>query len=71
MLNAAVTESKLTNGDNLNKVRHETSRIFMKKKRKYLKEKINELVTNNKNRNIRDLFRGINEFKKGYQPELT
>jgi hypothetical protein len=31
-----------------------------------LKGKINELETNNKNKNIRDLYRGINEFKKGY-----
>jgi hypothetical protein len=23
---------------------------------------------NSKNKNIRDLYRGINEFKKGYQP---
>jgi hypothetical protein len=28
--------------------------------------KINELETNNKNKNIRNLYRGINEFKKGY-----
>jgi hypothetical protein len=33
-----------------------------------LKEKINEPVTNSKNKNIRDLYRGINEFKRGYQP---
>jgi hypothetical protein len=33
-----------------------------------VKEKINELATNSKNNNIRDLYRGINEFKKGYQP---
>jgi hypothetical protein len=53
------------------------------KKRKYLKDKINpfcpndstrnrqlfnELPKNSKNKNIRDLYRGINEFKKGYQP---
>jgi hypothetical protein len=36
-----------------------------------LKGKINELETNNKNRNIRDLCRGINEFKKGYQPRIN
>jgi hypothetical protein len=29
---------------------------------------ITELETNSKNKNIRDLYRGINEFKKGYQP---
>jgi hypothetical protein len=33
-----------------------------------LRGKINELETNNKNKNIRGLFRGINEFEKGYQP---
>jgi hypothetical protein len=31
-------------------------------------KKINELETNSKNKNIRDLYRGINELKKGYQP---
>jgi hypothetical protein len=30
-----------------------------------LKDKINELATNNKNKKIRDLFRGINEFERG------
>jgi hypothetical protein len=33
-----------------------------------LKAKIDELETNSKSRNIRDLHRGINDFKKGYQP---
>jgi hypothetical protein len=32
------------------------------------KIKINELATNSKNKSIRDLYRGINEFKRGYQP---
>jgi hypothetical protein len=32
------------------------------------KDKINEFATNSKNKNIRDLYRGINEFKRGYQP---
>jgi hypothetical protein len=35
-----------------------------------LKGKINALETNNK-KNIRELFRGINEFKKGYQPRIN
>jgi chemotaxis methyl-accepting protein methylase len=56
------------NGDNLNNVRHEASRHFRNKKREYLKDKINELARNSKNKNIRDLYRGINEFKRGYQP---
>jgi hypothetical protein len=33
-----------------------------------LKDKINDLATNSKNKNIRDLYRGINEIKRGYQP---
>jgi hypothetical protein len=31
--------------------------------KEYLKEKINELATNSKNKNIRDLYKGINGFK--------
>jgi hypothetical protein len=41
------------------------------RKKEYLKGKINELETNNKNKNIRDLYRGINEVKKGYQPRIN
>jgi hypothetical protein len=59
------------NGDNLQNLRRETSRTFMNKKREYLKGKINELETNNKNKNIADLYRGINEFNKGYQPIIN
>jgi C4-type Zn-finger protein len=55
------------NEDNLS-IRREASRHFRNKKRKYLKEKINELEPKSKNKNIRDLCRCINEFKKGYQP---
>jgi hypothetical protein len=32
-----------------------------------MSERINKLESNSKNKNIRDLYRGINEFKKGYQ----
>jgi hypothetical protein len=45
-----------------------TSRNFRNKKRKYLKDKIDGLATNSINKNIRDLYRGINYFKRGYQP---
>jgi hypothetical protein len=41
--------------------RNTTSRI----KREYLKNKIDELATNSKNKNIRDPYRGINDFKRG------
>jgi hypothetical protein len=33
-----------------------------------MKDRINYLAMNNKNKNTRDLYRGINEFKRGYQP---
>jgi hypothetical protein len=33
----------------------------------YLKDRINEHGTSSKNKNIRYLYIGINEFKKGYQ----
>jgi hypothetical protein len=33
----------------------------------YPKDKINELATNSKNKNIRHLYRGINGLKRGYQ----
>jgi hypothetical protein len=38
------------------------------KKKEYPKDKINELKMNCKNKNVRDLYRRINEFKRGYQP---
>jgi hypothetical protein len=66
-----VEKSKPNQWDNLQNLRHEASRIFRKKEREYLKGKINELESNNKNKNIRDLYRDINEFKKGYQPKIN
>jgi hypothetical protein len=36
-----------------------------------LTERINKLESNSKNKNIRDMYRGINEFKKGYQPRTN
>jgi hypothetical protein len=56
------------NGDNLNNIRCEASWHFRNKKRKYLKDKFNPVALNSKNKNIGDLYRGLNEFKKGYQP---
>jgi hypothetical protein len=48
------------NGDNLNNVSREASTYFWNKKREYLKDKINTLARNSKNKNIRGLYRGIN-----------
>jgi hypothetical protein len=57
-----------SNVDNLNNVGCEASTHFRNKKKEYLKANINELETNSKNKNIGDLYMGINDFKKGYQP---
>jgi len=53
--------------DNLNNARHVASRHFKNKNKAYLKAKFEELETNSKIKNIRDLYRGINDFKRGYQ----
>jgi hypothetical protein len=58
----------LINEDNLSNAGREASRHFRNKKREYLKDIINELASNIKNKNIEDPYRGINEFKEGYQP---
>jgi hypothetical protein len=56
-----------SNVDNLNSVRCEAIRHFRSKKIEYLKAKIYEFETNSKIKNIRDLYRSIIDFKKGYQ----
>jgi hypothetical protein len=56
------------NGDNLNNIRHEASRHFRNNKSECLKGKINEVATNSNYKNIRELCRGINYCKRGYQP---
>jgi hypothetical protein len=47
-------------------VRCEVSGHFRNKRREYVKDRINGLAMNRKN--IRDLYRGINEFKRGSKP---
>jgi hypothetical protein len=56
--------------NNLNNVKCEARRYFRNRKREYLVwgGGINAFATNSKNNNIRDPHRGINEFKRGYQP---
>jgi hypothetical protein len=54
-----------------NNIKSETSRYFRNKRMEYLKDKVNELATHSKNKNTRDLYRGINEFKKGYEPRTN
>ena len=45
--------------------------ISGKKRKEYLKAKIDELETNSKIKHIRDLSRGIRDFTKGYQPRTN
>ena len=52
------------NINNLKDVRREASRHFRGKE--YLKAETEELETNSKIKNIRDLYRDINDFKKDY-----
>jgi hypothetical protein len=57
------------NEGNLHNARREARIHFWNKKREYLKGKITDIELNSKNKNIRDLYRGITEFKNGYQPK--
>jgi hypothetical protein len=57
-------DPSVVNEDNMSNVRREASRHFRNKERKYLKDKINEFESISKNKNIRDLYRVINEFSK-------
>jgi len=66
-----IQDQSQSNVYNLNNVRCEASRHFRNKKKEYLKAKIEEIGTNSKIKNIRDLYRGINDFKKGYQPRTN
>jgi hypothetical protein len=58
-----------SNVDNLNNVRCDASRHFRDKKKEYLKAKMN-LETNRKNKNIRDMYRGINDLRRVNNLEL-
>jgi hypothetical protein len=46
--------------DNLNNIGHPASRHFRIKMKESLKDKIKELKMSSKNKNINDLYRGIN-----------
>ena len=61
----------VSNVDNLNNVRREFSRHFREKKKAYLRANIEELETNSKIQNITDHYRGISDFKKGYQSKCN
>ena len=64
-------DSSQISADNLNNVKFVASRHYRNKKKEYLKAKIDELETNSKTKNIRDLFSGVIDFKNGYQPRTN
>jgi hypothetical protein len=64
-------DPKQSNVANLHNVRHEASTHSRNKKKEYPKAKIDERDTNSKIKNIRGLYRGINDFKKGYEPRTN
>jgi len=66
-----IQESHQSNIDNLNNVICQASRYFWNKKKQYLTAKIDKLETTHKIRHTRDLYKCINHFHKGYQPELV
>jgi len=60
-------ETKLqSNVRNVNNVKHKASRHFRIKRRNMWK--LNWMNFNSRTKNIRDLYRGISDFKKGCQP---
>ena len=63
-----IQDSSQSNADHMNNVRRNASRHFTNKKMAYFRAKIEELETNSKIKYIRDLYRGNNDMKNGYQP---
>jgi len=62
-----IQDPSQSNVNNLNNVRREVSRYVRHRKKAYMRNKIEGFETNSKIKNIRDLYGGINYFKKGYQ----
>ena len=56
------------NVEDFSSVRCYSCRTLKKKKGDYMKAKVNWLEENSKNKIILEIYNGINEFKKGYQP---
>jgi hypothetical protein len=62
-------DPKQSNLDNLNNGKREANRHFSKYNKENMKGKIDE--TNSKIKNIRYLYRSVNDFKIGYQPRTN
>ena len=66
----SIQDQSQRNVDNVNNVRHEASRHFRNKKKAHLKAEIEDLETNSKIKNIRDLYRGIKDLRRVTSLEL-
>ena len=66
-----VQDPRQNNIDNLNNVSPDGSRHFRQIKKKYVKANIEELETNSRIQNFRNLYRGIKNIKKGDQPTIN
>jgi hypothetical protein len=62
-----IQDPSQSNVDNLKNERRDARSRFRNKERHILKLKIEEIETNSKIKDIRNLYRDINDFKKGYQ----
>jgi t-SNARE complex subunit (syntaxin) len=60
------SQTAMVTGDKLNNVYRETSRQFKNRRQEYQKDKTNDLETSSNNNIIKDLYNGINDFKKDY-----
>ena len=56
--------------EDFSNLKRNTCRTFKKMKRDYMKAKVNKLEENSNNKNIWEMYKGINEFKKDYQPRV-
>ena len=48
------------NAEDFSNVRRDTCRMFRKKKRDYMKAKVNKQEENSKNKNIREMYKDMN-----------
>jgi vacuolar-type H+-ATPase subunit H len=60
---AMATSLKPNNRDKMSNASQEATNRIRKTKREYLKDRTNELSTDSKNKNIRNLYGGLNEFR--------
>jgi hypothetical protein len=61
-----VARSRKINGVYLNNTRRKANRNFRNRKWECLNDEINKFAINSKNKDIRELHRGIDEFNMGY-----